>query len=245
MGVIYFNGKSSRDYGIIVEDFPTLCHPGKRGEAYQILGRSGNFYREDGTYHNYVQPYNIAIREGRFRRADLRSNEIAAWLLGSAGYCRLADSFEPEHFRLARFAGPMNIEQIMGLYGRATLEFDCRPERWLKSGETPADIIQKQTVYNPTAFPAKPIIKVTSDEDIVIAVNGFTFMTVVVSAETTAIIDCDACTVTNETGVSLMGSVEFGSNAWHGFPELPPGLSTFTLTGDETSFQVVPRWWTV
>lgn len=245
MGVIWFDTKSSRDYGIIVEDFPTLCHPAKRGEAYQVMGRSGTFYREDGTYDNYVQPYNIAIREGDFRRADLRANDIAAWLLGSKGYTMLEDSFEPEHFRLARFAGPMNIAQLLGLYGRCTLEFDCRPERWLKSGTKRLNILDNASVFNPTQFPAKPLIYVTSAVDIAIKINGTSWLTIATEGvSTTAVIDCDEMTVQNSSGVSIMDKVTFAST-WNEFPVLQPGISTFTLTGSETAFEIVPGWWTI
>lgn len=244
MGMIIFNGVSSRDHGIVIENHPESSHPAKRGEGYQIIGRSGTFYRETGCYENVIQSYNIATREGQERRADLRSDDIAAWLLGSTGYCRLEDSFEPEHFRLARFAGPINIEQIMGLYGRATLEFDCRPERWLKSGEKTLNIKTSQNVFNPTAFTAKPLIKVTSSSDIVITVNSKLFLTITTSEALTAVIDCEEMTVKHPVGISLMNKTTFG-DAWNTFPTLPPGVSTFSLTGNETSFEVVPRWWTI
>ena len=70
MGVIIYDGTSSKDFGIIVEAFPAMNHGAKRGEPYQIAGRNGVFYDEDGTFDNYVQSYQIAIREGLFRPAD-------------------------------------------------------------------------------------------------------------------------------------------------------------------------------
>lgn len=244
MGMIIFNGESSRDHGIVIEKYPETVHPAKRGEGYQIMGRSGTYYHETGCYENVIQPYGIAIREGRFRRADLRSNDIAAWLLGSSGYCRLEDSFSPEEYRLARFAGPMNIEQILGLYGRCTLEFDCKPERWLKSGEKALNIKTTASVYNPTIFAAKPLIKITSSSNMIVKINNVLFMTITTSEELTAVIDCEEMTVRHPVGVSLMNKTTF-ANEWNEFPTLEPGMSTFTLTGNETVFEVIPRWWTV
>ena len=93
MGVIIFNGKSSKDFGIIVEQYPAINRGAKRGEAYQIPGRNGTFYSEDGTYDNYVQAYNVAIIE-KNRGAAARCADIAAWL-SVPGFARLEDSFEP------------------------------------------------------------------------------------------------------------------------------------------------------
>ena len=117
MGMI-FNGQSSWDHGLIITAYPSLNHGAKRAEAYQIAGRNGTFYREEGTFDNYIQTYEVAVRE-KNRRADLRAADIAAWLM-APGFCRLEDSFEPEFFKMARYAGPLNIEQILGKYGICT-----------------------------------------------------------------------------------------------------------------------------
>lgn len=245
MGVIWFNGVSSRDHGLIVEAYPASVHAPKRGEAYQIAGRNGTFYSEDGTYDNYTQPYQVAIWEGQRRRADLRCAEIAAWLTNPGGFCRLEDSFEPEVYRLARFAGPLNIEQIMGRVGRTQLEFECLPERWLLSGEQAHNIKATPSIFNPTEKTARPLLTLTATGDVDITLNGSTVMTVPGgSASHSVIIDCDARTITDGAGNSLSNSTIFYTT-YHEFPALSPGLSTFTVDSNISAFECVPRWWTV
>ena len=245
MGVILFNGKSSVEYGIIVEKFPSINHGAKRAEAYQIAGKNGTYYREDGTYDNFVQAYLVSIKEGAARRADLRSSDMAEWLLNSPAFCRLEDSWEPEYFKMARYAGPLNIEQIMGAYGKCTLEFDCLPERWLKSGEQELDISVTGTIHNPTKNTAYPILKTTKIGDVTVAVDGVNVLTVGVSesgVQTTVIIDCENGTIQTSAGVDLYGSTTFYTD-FHEFPKIPPGNHTITASGTGTVLIVRPRWY--
>lgn len=62
--------------------------------------------------------------------------KVANWLLNQKGYQRLEDSYEPDTFRLARYIGPMDIENLMLRAGRFGLEFDCKPQKFLKKDET-------------------------------------------------------------------------------------------------------------
>ena len=240
MGVIIFNGKSSKDFGIIVEQYPSINRGAKRGEAYQIPGRNGTFYSEDGTYDNYVQAYNVAIIE-KNRGAAARCADIAAWL-SVPGFARLEDSFEPEYFKLARFAGPLNIDQIMGRYGRCTLEFECQPERWLKSGDEEIQLTDG-TIYNPTGNVAKPIIRIVRSATTVLSVNNDAFMSIggYSSGNTNVYIDCENGTIIDGQGNDLYGSTVFYKN-FQDFPVLEPGTSTIAAT-NSTLVYVTPRWW--
>lgn len=244
MGMILFNGVSSRDHGVIIEEYPELNHGARRGEAYQVAGRNGTFYAEDGTYDNYVQAYKIAVREGLHRRADLRASDLASWLLVPSGFCRLEDSFEPEYFKMARFAGPLNIAQIMGRYGRSTLEFDCLPERWLKTGEREHELTNNQFITNPTPFPSKPIIKIKRTGTINIRVNNDLFMSITEQTNT-VIIDCEAETIKTADGTDLYNSTIF-YHSYADFPTLQPGVNTVDNTrGSQDTFKltVIPRWY--
>lgn len=181
-GEIWFNGKCSSSIGVVVEEFPEMSRGTRRGNIYQIAGRNGDHVQEDYTFDNYTQTYKIAIMEEGFSYPNpaLWTAEVASWLLGSSGYCRLEDSFSPNLFRYARFAGPLNIAQLMDQCGRATISFDCRPERYYTSGEKAYIICENadmskpgystitQTLHNLTQFDAAPLIRVTGTGSFVI-----------------------------------------------------------------------------
>ena len=160
---IYFNGKSSVDFGLIVEYYPESVHAARRGELITIPGRNGVIIREDGAYDTYSQTFQIWFRNTLNRDTFQTARDVAEWLLGASGFCRLEDTYEPEHFRLARFVGPLNVETVLKNHGRATLEFDVQPQRYLKSGETPISYAGDSTttfsITNPTQFEARPLLK--------------------------------------------------------------------------------------
>ena len=160
---IYFNGKSSADFGLIVEYYPESVHAARRGELISIPGRNGVIIREDGAYDTYSQTFQIWFRNTLNRDTFQTARDVAEWLLGASGFCRLEDTYEPEHFRLARFVGPLNVETVLKNHGRATLEFDVQPQRYLKSGETPLTFQggSVSTITNPTKFEARPLLKFT------------------------------------------------------------------------------------
>ena len=159
-GTIIYNGKSSADLGIIVNKLPVIRKPKRKGSTTSIPGRSGSLAREEGGYENYVQPYEISITDTN-RGISAISGDLAAWLLNTRGYLRLEDSFDQDIYRLARFAGPFDIEPLMEDDGKAVIEFDCQPQRYLKSGEQEIEITEElTTLRNPTAFAASPLIKV-------------------------------------------------------------------------------------
>jgi phage-related protein len=158
---IYFDGKSSANFGLIVEYLPESVHAARRGELIPIPGRNGVIVREDGAFDTYTQQYQVWFRNTMGRDTYQKARDVAEWLLSASGFCRLEDTYEPEHFRLARFVGPLSVETVLRNHGRATLEFDVQPQRYLKSGETPLTFTGSTTsiVTNPTQFEARPLLK--------------------------------------------------------------------------------------
>ena len=134
---IIFNGKSSDDFGLVVEYFPESVHAARRGELTPIPGRNGVIVREDGSFDSYVQTYQIWFRKTSENPRDTYANAraVADWLLNSRGFLRLEDSYEPDFFRLARYSGSLNVETVLRNHGRATIQFDVQPQRYLKSGD--------------------------------------------------------------------------------------------------------------
>lgn len=158
-----FNGINSRSLGLTIERLPESLHAARRGEIYQIKGRNGSFVREDGTFDCYTQKYEVWFRDPNgVKDVYALAQEIASWLLCSSGYCRLEDTYEPDHFRFARFAGPLNIDVLIRKhFARVVLEFDVQPQRYLKSGETPLTFTggASATIMNPTRFEARPLLR--------------------------------------------------------------------------------------
>ena len=130
----------------------------------------------------------------------------------------------------------------MGRYGRCTLEFECQPERWLKSGDEEIQLTDG-TIYNPTGNVAKPIIRIVRSATTVLSVNNDAFMSIggYSSGNTNVYIDCENGTIIDGQGNDLYGSTVFYKN-FQDFPTLEPGTSTIAAT-NSTLVYVTPRWW--
>lgn len=198
-----------------------------------IPGRNGDEVQDDGTYANVVQPYEVWFNGVPFGGFNAGAARIANWLLGPGGYQKLEDSYDPEAYRMALFTGPMDITNWMLRRGRATLEFDCKPQRWLKQGQEPLTVTSGQTLYNSWRT-AKPLLQVTGNGTLNIGTKSITISGT--SGEVT--IDCDVKDAWQ--GINNMNNnIEVANRDW---PTLPPGETEILYTG-LTSVKITPRWW--
>lgn len=258
--MILFNGRSSADFEMIVTEYPVLSRGVRRGDPYQIAGRNGTQIREDDTFENYTMTYKVAFPEDR--GPSVTTAEIARWLLGSSGFCRLEDTFESDFYRLARYAGPLNISQLLDKCGEAPLTFDCQPERYLKTGEQP--ILAPQaflssadgefSIANPTAFAAEPVIHVVGSGIVHFKIETdpgtpWTTFYLDLGSEIQGItIDCKTYKMTAGDGSDFSSHATIASS--DGYKTLPKLLGTTNIrklsgSGNLQGLAITPRWWTV
>lgn len=167
MGKIIFDGKSSDNYGIVVEVLPDYSSAEKNIEFIDVPGRNGQIAIDNGTYKTVERKYNIACGKDAPNEFKSSAKAISQWLNRGIGFCRLEDSYEPEIYRMAAYAGPTDISNIYGMAGRAEITFTCQPERYLKSGEIPINLAasigetdKSIVIKNGTEYTSKPLIKI-------------------------------------------------------------------------------------
>lgn len=134
MGVIIFNGLSSKDYHIQVEHPPGYDIPEREFEAIHVPGRNGDILIGKNTYQNVTRSYEISFGSVKEKFPEM-ARRVSEWLHSTTTYARLEDSYEPEYFRLAVCSSGLSIENILFHGGRTTIEFNCKPQRFLKIGE--------------------------------------------------------------------------------------------------------------
>lgn len=238
MGVILLNGRSSEDIGLVVERPPDYEIPERDYEIVPIAGRNGDLVIDKGGYKNVERTYEVAIgSEG----ADfaLLASKIADWLYKDVGYVRLEDSYEPDVFKMARLAQNEPIVNILQQAGRATLTFDRKPQRFLKSGANSVVVTTGMKMSNPTNYDALPLIKITGTGAGTIVVGGYT---VKILANTGYIhIDSETGNAYKDIGLNKNSDVELPN----GPPILHPGNTTITFTGAITKVEITPRWWKI
>ena len=241
MGVIIFNGASSLDYGIQVELIPDYEFPDREYEIVRVPGRNGNVVIDKHSFANVMRQYYVAITAPGKPFVTM-ANTLATWLNSDVGYLRLEDSYEPEYFRHALYQASDTITNIWDQAGRTTLKFDCKPQRFLKSGEEIINnILPTNQIFNPTMFKAKPIIRVYGTGSGTISFTNGRHVEVENMYGVYPIeIDCELENAKRENE-NYNGNIKVNSK----FPEIIPGYSTITLAGNISKLEIIPRWWTI
>lgn len=130
-----FNGVYASDYGVHVLDVKEEHWTSRDGEGIPVPGRTGELYRDNGRYENVNVIYQCAIVEDSYEQ--LRA--FNAKLLSMTGIHRLRDSFDPTvAYMLGRYNGA--IEPRIARSGdkvRVDFTFNCGPQKYLRSGDTP------------------------------------------------------------------------------------------------------------
>ena len=126
-----------------VERFPDIHKAQRKFRQYNIPGRNGDIFFQSDAYENVLQSYEIYAGDGTYG-SQAPWTELARCLYLD-GYQELRDTYDPDHFRKAVFNGPIDIENSWNTHGRATIEFNCRPERYLIKGNNPL-LYEHQTV---------------------------------------------------------------------------------------------------
>lgn len=220
---------------MVVEYTPPPSRPAKKYEVVSVPGRNGDLFFDQNAYDNYIQPYEVYIR-GEKNGLHYSAHGVAEWLYLPKGYQRLEDDYDLSTYRLAYYVGPLNIEGVLNTYGRATLEFNCKPQRFLKSGETALPTFTSAgTLINPTGFPAKPLITITGSGSGALTIGAYSVGVSALSGSLT--LDCE---MQNAYTGTLNKNSTISAPA---FPSLDAGISSVGFTGGITSVSIIPRWW--
>lgn len=232
-----FGGAPSLNYGISVESYPDISFPERVLESYSVPGRNGNLIFDTGAYGNTTQIYSCWYKPLPGISSYDQIRELSKWLLSSAGYQRLEDTYTPDVYRMALYAGPADISTFFKKYGRIEIEFNCMPQRWLKAGEVPIDITSGMQLHN-DGEPALPLIQVSGSGSGTVSIGNRTVSLSSIPAAG-VIIDSDTQNIYSETqNYNSIASVTGG-----GFPILLPGLNNIQYSGGVTAVQITPRWW--
>lgn len=236
-GVIVYGGESSSDYGMVVAEAPAYERPKRKETIYTVPGRNGVILFQEDAWEDVPRNYKVWLAEDGNDTLVEKVDAFESWLNTQTGYTRLEDNFEPDIFRMAYYSGGDGFSNNLTQYGEATLNFTCRPERFLKSGEIPIAVTNGTVIANPTKFVSKPLIHIeASNKTIKVTINGKTITATVADYIN---IDCermDAYRLAAENRNSMISGA---------FPTIAPGNNTVTITGTASLITITPRYFFV
>ena len=227
-----YNGRSSADFNLILSGEDTWKKPMPDMERMQIPGRNGDLILSNNRYSNVQITYSVGVRRGFDRNFSAFMN----FLLREPGYHRLEDSYHPDYYRMAALAKEVSPHLSAFNYsGTFDLTFSCMPQLYLKSGERPQELTGSGTVFNPTMFDAKPLLRIYGQGRITVGDDQVN----ITENESYIDLDCELEDAFRDT-VNLNSCVELSGGD---FPVLKPGANSITFGSGITKVELIPRWW--
>lgn len=231
IGNLVVGNINCKDYGVFVSDAGIYASPEPDYTSYEIAGRNGDLHINNGRYKNVDITYQAFIaHEFEDRFVPFRSA-----ILSQDGYVRIEDDFKQDMYRLGRLKSGIEgkIKLARGI-GTFELEFDCKPQWYLKSGEQETVFTENGSILNPTVFPSKPLIRVYGKGTVTVGTNVF-----VINAAGTEFIEIDTDSKQAYEGTANRNS-NIKVNQWG---SLTSGNNTITLGTGITKVTVKPRWY--
>ena len=160
-GNLWFGGVSAAEYGIYISGEGVYNAPERAVEIVTIPGRNGALSIDQGRYENVTVEY-PAFVWGKSQK-DMRK-KLSAFLnaiIPKAGYQRLEDTYHPEEYRMGVYQAGIGVEPVVyGSAAKFTLQFNCKPQRFLKSGEEEVAVASGLAISNPTPFNSQPLLEI-------------------------------------------------------------------------------------
>lgn len=234
MNILTINGE---DLGIYVDSSLSFNKPEKSVYTYDVPGRNGSLIVDDGTWKNVLIAFPCFIRGASGSNFAAQFRTLINKLAPLKGYQRIECSWDPTHYRLGRVIVPLTPDPTQfNRDGFFELSFDCKPQMFLKTGETAQPFTATGSITNPTPFIAQPLLRVYGSGSVTI---GGTMVTVSDNSGTYTDIDCEMMDCFRGTA-NRNAYVTFSGND---FPVLEAGANAITFGAGITQVEVTPRWW--
>lgn len=158
---LLFGGVSAAAFGVYISGEGVYNAPERAVEMVTVPGRNGALAIDQGRYENVVVEYPAFVRARSQKEMRKKLSAFKNAIVSQIGYQRIEDTYHPEEYRMGVYLSGLDVEPV--LYGTAakfTLAFNCKPQRFLKSGEEELSVSSGDVLTNPTPFESKPLLAV-------------------------------------------------------------------------------------
>lgn len=232
IGEITLNGKSSKDFQVYLTDAGIYGMPERDADTVQIEGKSGDLIIDNGRYKNKSTTFPCIIVDNFTENFSA----FIGYILNQKGYIRIENSFKPDEFILGRYTG--ELEPKITMYaekGKFELQFDRKPQRYIKEGEFPIEYTSSGSIYNAYTGTALPLVRVYGTGTLTIG----SISIVINSVDTYVDIDCELQDAYKGT-TNCNGNITLSNDK---FFELASGINNFTIGNGISKIEIIPRWW--
>jgi phage-related protein len=229
----YIDGVDARSVGIHLQNPIEFSEPVPIVNAVSIPGRNGDLINETGAFKNRTGTAScFAMTVGDVGRT---LSAINNYLFLKLGYRRLETSDDLEHYWMARVKSGARIEQRLRTVAPFKLSFDCKPQRFLKSGEEKIVLTDRGYLNNPHGQAALPLITLYGSGSGGLSI-GHRHVEIK-SIDGILHLDSDMQNAYNDKGDQNMNIYA------PEFPVLENGINHVSFFGDIERVEITPRWW--
>ena len=241
-----FDGINSLDNGIYITGEAVYNAPERMVEMITVPGKNGAIAIDQGYFENIEVKYPAGAFAYSQEDFASKMTKIRNLLASRYEYKRIEDTYNPDEYRLGLYRSGLEVDAVAySSAGEFEITFDCKPQRWLKSGETPETFTATGTIENPTDFTAKPLLVVTGYGQLTIGQQTFTIVEGAGGSSQTLYIDCESQEAWEQVGEYKRSRNDHIQNAGDRFPELVNGENDIILGSNISQVTITPRWWTI
>lgn len=228
----YLDGIDARSAGIQLQAPIEFSEAVPIVEAQTIPGRNGDLIWETGSYENRSGSASCFSLQKDVEKAI---SSAGRFLMGKKGYRRLETSDDPDHYWMARVENSPQIAMRLRTLAPFEIGFDCKPQRFVKSGESAIIFQSAGSIINQYGQIALPLITLYGQ-----------------GAGTLTIGDCVVEVKALDGILYLDGDTQNAYND-NGNQNLNINAPVFPVLGDEEipiafsggieRVEIIPRWW--
>ena len=162
---LQFDDIDSLEQGVYITGEAVYNSPERDVELVTIPGRNGELARDKDRFLNVEVTYPAGAKRKNTQDFAEIISQFRNLMASKRGYKRLVDDYNPNEYRMGVFKEAIEVEATGSQNaGEFDLVFNCKPQRFLMSGESDIDIDHADLgsgfhIFNPTPFEAQPLIK--------------------------------------------------------------------------------------
>ena len=228
----YIDGIDARSAGIQLQAPIEFSEAVPVVEAQTIPGRNGDLIFYTGSYENRSGEAECFCLQQDVEKAV---SSAGRFLMGKKGYRRLETSDDPDHYWMARVENSPQIAMRLRTISPFEIGFDCKPQRFVKSGENAVVFTESGSLFNQYGQIALPFITLYGQ-----GAGRLTIGDCVVDVKAldgVLYLDSDTQNAYNNNG-----NQNLNINAPI-FPVLDDGEIPIAFSGGIERVEIVPRWW--
>ena len=236
-----YGKENSLEHGIYITGEAVYNAPARAVEMVSIPGRNGALAIDQGRFENIEVTYPAGSFGATHEEFADRVRAFRNILASQYTYARLTDTYHPDEYRMALYRDGLEVSPVAASKaGEFDITFDCKPQRYLLTGEVVKDVTNESGITNPTLFESKPLINVVGYGSF--SIGSYTLQ-ITGSTSYDIYIDCDTMEVYSITGGILISRSSL-LNASE-FPVLEPGVNGISHANTITLMTIKPRWWII